>query len=271
MWFLIVIMIYKGDEDMKINATRLSLARSRMVRQARRSGRTKILNGLSSRTSSNNILNSLNGTSSQSASNASQTKKLSKYENVEDAANSIQNIYKNMLNLAKTVDSEAKKTSDTASTSQENSSSATSGQTDSNQQKMVSYVNKFVDKYNAIYENLVGIGETSCKAYAAQLKSITGLNEKALENVGITKNNDGTLTVDSKKLDTADFDELKSLFATDSKYAAQINDKCACIEKSMSTLITALSKLYGTSNYNKYGTSSSYYGSNIGNWYSSLG
>ena len=30
---------------MKINSTRLSLARSRIVRQARRSGRTKILNG----------------------------------------------------------------------------------------------------------------------------------------------------------------------------------------------------------------------------------
>lgn len=254
---------------MKINATRLSLARSRMVRQARRSGRAKVLSGTSSRSSSKtNILNSLRGTSSGSTASTTQTKKLLKYEDIEDSANGIQSVYKNMLNLVKKANNT---TDDAAKTSQDASNSETDKETDSNQQKMVSYVKKFIDNYNSIYDNLVDIGEASCKAYATQLKSITGLNEKALENVGITKNSDGTLAVDSKKLDAAAFDELKNIFATDGKYASQINDKCAGIEKSVSTSITALNKLYGTSNYNKYGTSSSYYGNNIGNWYNYLG
>ena len=176
-----------------------------------------------------------------------------------------------MMNLAKTVDSESKKTSDATSTSQDISKSTTYTETDTNQQKMVSYVKSFIDKYNSIYEKLVDIGETSCKAYAAQLKSITVLNESSLESAGISKNSNGTLTVDSKKLDAADFDELKNIFAADGKYASQINDKCAAIEKIVNTSLTALNKLYGTSNYNKYGTNSSYYGSSIGNWYNSLG
>lgn len=258
---------------MKINSTRLLLARSRIVRQARRSGRTKILNGLSGSSSSkSSIINSLSGTGTSTMS-ASQTKKLIKYENVEDAASDIQGIYKNMVNLLKTVDDKKKseKQADTTTTSQDTVNSATSEETDSQKSKMVSYVKKFVNDYNTIYENLVDIGETSCKAYAAQLKSITGSNKKALENVGITRKSDGTLAVDAKKLDKAGIDELKELFATGSNYASQISDKCSGIEKSVSISITTINKLYGTSSYNKYGTSSSYYGSSKGNWYNNLG
>ena len=236
---------------MRINSSRSSLARARMIRSASRKARAKTLSKRTSSSSKNNTSNITNSTSTAAS------KQISLYESVEKYAKNLQTNVKNLANYK-----------DTDSTSKEET---TTKDTTEKQKEMVSYIKQFVDNYNGLYESLGSLGGTTNLFFQKQLKSFTTASETDLKAIGITMDTKGQLSVDTKTLEAADIDKLQKVFAQTDSYATEVSGKCQSIESCAKSTIKVLNRMYGTqSTYSKYGTNSYYYG-NSGSWYSAQG
>lgn len=242
---------------MQIHGVKASLARARMVRSARRKGMTKVLSGRKNTSSSGNT-NRIYSTGTDTKSNSA-SKKITMYETVQKSADALQkNVkelvsYKDIKSDTATTDEVSKKTEDT------------------DRKKMISYIKDFVENYNDMYDALGELGGSVNQAFQKQLTSQYTSEEKALDNIGITKKKDGTLSIDTKKLEAAGIGDLKKIFSAEDSYASKVSDQCKSIEESADATIRVLNKMYGsTQNYSKYGIGSYYYGSS-GNRYSSWG
>ena len=126
-----------------------------------------------------------------------------------------------------------------------------------------------VKQYNIIYNNLDDLGGTVNTLYVSQLKSLLGNSAATLEKAGVVVNKDGTLSITDKTLESADLSTLKEVFCKSGGITEKLMNKCEKIESNASSTISVINRMYGTSTYNKYGTSSSYYGSS-GSWYNAL-
>ena len=267
---------------MVIRGTRTSLARSRMIRAARRSRSGKVLSNRSARNSSSR-LNSSSRTNN--ASDTKQTKQIALYEEVQKAADDMQKTAKALLELG-TVKTEtttkadatnaeaAAKTDDTATKTEASSKSETSTEekTEEEQKKeIISGVKDLVEQYNAIYHNLDELGGSVNTIFLSKIKQLMGKCEDELKKVGVSVNNNGTLSWTSKTLENADLNTLKNVFCKSKGVTEKLIEKAEYIESNAASTIQVMNRMYGTQTlYNKYGTSSAYYGNN-GNWYSALG
>jgi hypothetical protein len=83
-------------------------------------------------------------------------------------------------------------------------------------------IEAFVDTYN----NAIASGKDSedhdTERYISQLKSLTKKYADDLEEVGISIENDGTLTIDDELLSIADNDKLENLFSSDQEYPRRV-------------------------------------------------
>ena len=267
---------------MVIRGTRTSLARSRMIRAARRSRSGKVLSNRSARNSSSR-LNSSSRTNN--ASDTKQTKQIALYEEVQKAADDMQKTAKALLELG-TVKTEttaktepanmenAEKANDTAAKTETTSATekSTKEKTEEEQKKeIVSGVKDLVEQYNAIYHNLDELGGSVNTIFLNKMKQLMGNCEDELKKVGVSVNKNGTLSLISKTLENADLNTLKDVFCKSNGITDKLIEKAEYIESNASSTIQVMNRMYGTqTSYNKYGTSSAYYGSS-GNWYSALG
>jgi len=228
---------------LNIHSTRASLARSRTIRSARRKARNKVLSNSSSKSSSTT------SSSSTSATTSTAAKKIAKYESVQTAAETIQ---KNIKNMASCQVSETK-TEDTA------------------KGEMTTYIKSYVENYNELYEALGDSGSSTFTVYQTHLTRFYTAAEEELNSIGITKNKNGTLSLDSKTLEAADLETMQKVFTATVSYGNSISNKCATIESNAESSISVMNKMYGTqSTYSKYATNSYYYGSS-GSWYNAKG
>ena len=78
--------------------------------------------------------------------------------------------------------------------------------------EIVSNIKGFVGQYNSMLANLRASGSIMDNSYLTQLNSISSMSRSDLESCGITKNADGTLTVDEKKLAATDIDTLEKVW-----------------------------------------------------------
>lgn len=261
---------------MVVRGTRASLARARNIRSARRSRSSRILSKSSSKSTSSSKTNS-----TSNAQSTSKTKQIAMYEEVQKTADELQKTAKSLMGLgaAATTDTAAAADSTTSTESATTTDSTTSEKTttqtaakaeEERKQEIIECVKDLVEQYNILYKDLGKLGGTVNTLYASQLKSLLGNDKTALEKTGVVMNKDGTLSITAKTLAGADLSILQEVYCKSGSITEKLMDKCEKIESNASATISVMNRMYGTSTYNKYGSSSSYYG-NSGSWYNAIG
>lgn len=225
---------------MRINSSRNSLARARMIRSANRQRRTKVLSSQTNKTDKGNI------SSDTTRTDTSTSSQITLYENMEKAAKALQTNVKNLQNINWDTDTDKDK----------------EGTQDSVKKKLLEQINEFAGDYNSLYKSLDQAGGTTNTMFQKQLKALFTTNQKNLAEIGITMDAKGTLSIDSKTLEAADVDKLQKIFCDKDSFAARLSDKCETIKSCANSTIKVLNRMYGTQTaYNRYGTNGYYYGS----------
>ena len=225
---------------MRINSSRNSLARARMIRSANRQRRTKVLSSQTNKTDKGNI------SSDTTRTDTSTSRQITLYENMEKAAKALQTNVKNLQNINWDTDTDKDK----------------EGTQDSIKKKLLEQINEFAGDYNSLYKSLDQAGGTTNTMFQKQLKALFTTNQKNLAEIGITMDAKGTLSIDSKTLEAADVDKLQKIFCDKDSFAARVSDKCETIKSCANSTIKVLNRMYGTQTaYNRYGTNGYYYGS----------
>lgn len=196
----------------------------------------KLLNSYYSKTQSTKA--SQTGTNYQVKGNSTVEKK--QLTEVKDAADSLY--------------SSAAKLTDTSSTKSlfKNAQSVTG--------EISSAVKNFVNDYNSLVEEAADTSNSKVTGKVSFMTSQTNAYKSSLENIGITINDDKTLTVDEKKLNSADVNDVKKLFNGSSSMAYQTFVRASSISSAAENASTT-SGLYGSD-----GAYDNYYNSAY-NWY----
>ena len=118
--------------------------------------------------------------------------------------------------------------------------------------EIASAVKKFVSNYNSLVEEAADTSNTKVTGKVSFMTNQTNAYKSSLEKVGITINDDKTLTVDDKKLASADVAGVKKLFNGSSSMAYQTFVRASAISSAAENAGNA-SRLYGSSGmYNNY-------------------
>ncbi|MBQ7942926.1 MAG: hypothetical protein IJ326_02555 [Lachnospiraceae bacterium] len=128
------------------------------------------------------------------------------------------------------------------------------------------YIDKLVEAYNELYEEMQDMGDETNQLHCDKLSSICESYTENIAQLGITKEKDGTLTIDKEQAGNATEEKINAC----ASWLQEISDRCNGIESGAAVSIKLWNSLYGTSSYDSLGTSSTYYGEN-GNWYSAIG
>ena len=110
---------------------------------------------------------------------------------------------------------------------QKNSTYETAASGQSVQDKTVSAVKNFVDDYNDVVSSAKKSTNASLTSNVASMMKSTTANKDALAEIGITVNHDGTVSLNEKKLKSADVSKVQELFSANDKnsYGSQISAK----------------------------------------------
>lgn len=268
---------------MVIRGTRASLARTRMIRSARRSRSGKVFSNRSSRNTSSRLNSS---SKTNSTNQTKQTKQIAMYEEMQKAAADMQKTVKSLLELGalKTentaITETAAKTENTTATetTAKTENTATPVETQAKQKteeeqkkEMIAGIKDLVEQYNTIYANLDELDGTVNTLFLSKLKQLVSNCEDELGKTGVTMNRNGTLSITTKTLENTDLKTLKSVYGKENGIVSKLAQRAENIESNAASTIQVMNRMYGTqSNYNKYGTSSAYYGSS-GSWYNAIG
>lgn len=121
-------------------------------------------------------------------------------------------------------------------------------------EKLCDETEKLVEAYNNLLTaSKSGAGAIE-KLYAATLKEAASDNEEELKQLGITINNDGSLSVNEEKLSKISYDTFKSIIGGDSDFMVQLAVITTKIGSNAQANIESCS-----SSYNAGGSSSSLY------------
>lgn len=90
-------------------------------------------------------------------------------------------------------------------------------------------VSKFVDDYNSLIEKASESNTSNISGSAERLVKMTGYNEKMLEKVGITVDEDNQLKIDEKTFKAADMVTVKGLFNERGGYGYQVSAQASMI------------------------------------------
>lgn len=125
--------------------------------------------------------------------------------------------------------------------------------------EIVSNIKGFVSQYNSMLANLRESGKITDNSYLTQLNSISNMNRLDLESCGVTKNADGTLTVNEEKLAAADIDTLEKVWNGNSSFASRVSLWADSIEANAERNMKAeLSSSYSNL-FKNYGNSGNYF------------
>ena len=133
--------------------------------------------------------------------------------------------------------------------------------------KIVKQIQGFVDDYNTMRNSMEKLGGQVRQVYIQQLDRQVTRNAKALEEIGITQNKDGTLSVKSSTLKEADVEKIKTLFGTADSFANKVSDISNGVEKNARDNLYELKFRSYSSGYSKTGSYSESYKSTTGRRY----
>lgn len=124
-----------------------------------------------------------------------------------------------------------------------------------NEDKLVSKVKSFVSSYNTVLADAKKSDSSTVRNLATGMDNTVASYAKKLETVGITVNEDSTISVDEEKLKSADKVTLKNVLGSHSSFIGSTLKLAAQISS------TATAAVNGFSTYSSYGTYSSVTGS----------
>ncbi len=90
-------------------------------------------------------------------------------------------------------------------------------------EKVYSAVDEFVKDYNSVLDTMDSVNSTSILGKARTMVQNTAVNEKLLNKVGITINEDNSLSVDKDTFMKADATTVKNLFNGTGSFAYQVS------------------------------------------------
>lgn len=122
-------------------------------------------------------------------------------------------------------------------------------------------VSKFVSTYNAVIEAVDDVSNSSVVSRTTNMSNSTTASIKSLNAIGITMEEDGTLSLDKETFLKADVSSVKSLFTSNGSYGYRTSAYASLINYAADSAANA------TNTYTVSGTYSNYFSS--GNLYSS--
>lgn len=133
--------------------------------------------------------------------------------------------------------------------------------------KIEKQIEGFVEDYNTMRKSMEKLGGQVRQIYIQQLDKQVTKNAKALEEIGITQNKDGTLSVKSSTLKEADIEKIKALFGTTDSFANKVSDISNGVEKNARDNLYELKFSSYSSGYSKTGSYSQSYRNTSGTRY----
>lgn len=132
-----------------------------------------------------------------------------------------------------------------------NADGTTTTTKDYDREAIYNSIKSFTDNYNSLIKSGQNTASSNVQRQTKNLISYTSINESKLAAVGITVNEDKTLSIEKDTLNAANIDDVKSLFHGSGSYASTISSRAATLEKMTETDIKR------ASTYNANGTYSS--------------
>lgn len=118
------------------------------------------------------------------------------------------------------------------------------GQTKYDMEKISSLAQDYVNKYNDVVKNSTSVKNVSSLQKTKYLISETNANKRMLEKVGVTINEDDTLSFNADTFKKADMSNIKSLFSGYNSYASRVSAKASSINRIVNNEISANNRSY---------------------------
>lgn len=176
------------------------------------------------------------------------------YGNMSTSTGSTQKLYYNMKYHAGQTADYAQKLASNDKTSifaraKENGSTA----------EIIANVKGFVGQYNSMMKNLKESGSRADSTYVVQFNNIAATNRSELAACGVTRNSDGTLAIDDKKLAAADIDTLAKAWNGNSSFAGRVASWADSVESSAERNMEAEASSAYSNPFNIYGSRGNYF------------
>ena len=125
--------------------------------------------------------------------------------------------------------------------------------------EILSCVRGFVSQYNAMLQTLEESGTRTDRNYLTQLNSIARMSSFELKDCGVTRNADGTFTLDEQKLRTADLDALARTWNGSGNFAGRTLGWLDSVQASAERNMDAQASSAYSNLFNNYGNSGNYF------------
>lgn len=109
---------------------------------------------------------------------------------------------------------------------------------------LVSAAKKFVENYNPVYKKMSGSSTALDQFYASSLKESVNHSKEAFAGIGISLTEDGTLSIDSNKLEKASADDFEKVFGSSSDFMKMGNYIAERIEKNAQENLDSVNSTY---------------------------
>lgn len=211
---------------------------------------------------SRNFMSAMLGLGSKTTTNKSRmmnrlkTTGTNRFLNTQTAnkTGSTQTIYQNMKNNAGELQVIASKLTDEGDNSLF-AKAKVSGSTTA----VTSQIKDFVNKYNDMVRNLRSGNSRVDNSYLNQLNAYTMMYRSNLQATGVTRNSDGTLSVNDKTLSGTSLEQLEKTWGSSSSFAAKASTAAVNVQ---SNAVSSLNNLIGNSYSNllrNFGASGNYF------------
>lgn len=125
--------------------------------------------------------------------------------------------------------------------------------------EIVSNIRGFVKQYNEMLKTLRDSGTRTDTNFLMQLNSISGMNSVGLASCGVTRNSDGTLTVDEEKLAATGIDTLEKVWNGKSGFAGRAGLWANSVESAAERSMQAQASNSYSNLFKNYGSSGNYF------------
>ncbi len=116
-------------------------------------------------------------------------------------------------------------------------------------------VKDFADKYNSFVKSVNRSDSTKLDQELDNMTGIVSDYTQALKEVGVTVNEDDTLTVDEETLKASDISDLKKLFNGNASFTYNVSTKASMIGVTANSEANTMKNYTSTGNYDKSFTS----------------
>ena len=113
-----------------------------------------------------------------------------------------------------------------------------------------SAVNDFVKNYNSVVRTTGEVSDSTVSSRAQSLTSLTKVNSKMLGQIGISMKDDGTLSIDKEKFQSADMSKAKTLFQGGGSYGYQASAQAAMIDYAANNAANKANTYTGSGGFN---------------------